>query len=296
MFNFIKKALGSLYEKFESAIGSIFNRNKISSEDLDELEKILLQADTGVKTTRSVLTKLRSEVTSGDVTGEQLKKTLYEQLSNILGENKYNYNSDIYLMVGINGTGKTTFSAKLANYFKKQGKKVLFVAGDTFRAAAVSQLENWSTKLGIDIVTGKENQDPASVIYAGCEKYKKENFDILIIDTAGRLQNKSNLMKELEKIYKTITKVLPDKKISTLLTIDTMLGQNSFDQAKIFNESAKLDGLVLTKIDGTGKGGIIFSIYQELNVPVAFISFGEQLDQMAIFDKKQYLQDLLNLK
>lgn len=295
MFNFIKNALGSLYQKFESAISTIFSRNNINQEDLNELEKILLSSDTGVKTTRAVLKKLRDAISSRTVTGEEVKHELHNQLATILDNKTYDYNSDIFLMVGINGTGKTTFSAKLANYFKNQDKKVLFAAGDTFRAAATNQLNNWANKLSIDIVIGKENQDPSSVIYAGCEKYKKENFDILIIDTAGRLQNKSNLMKELEKIYKTIKKVLPDKKISTLLTIDAMLGQNSFDQAKIFNESASLDGLVLTKIDGTGKGGIIFSIIQELNVPVAFISYGEQLEQMAIFNKQQYLKDLLNI-
>lgn len=295
MFNFIKKALGSLYNKFGSAIASIFNRTFIDQEALNELEKILLTADTGVETTKTVINKLSIQLKNKSLSGQDLKTELSNSLLDILESKQYKFDADIYLLVGINGTGKTTFTAKLGYYFQKKNKKVLLVAGDTFRAAATNQLDSWAQNLGIDIVIGQEKQDPSSVIFGGCEIYKLNDFDKLIIDTAGRLQNKTNLMRELEKIYKTIKKVLPNKKISTLLTIDAMLGQNSFDQAKMFNESSYLDGIVLTKIDGTGKGGIIFSIVQELNIPIAFISYGEKIDQMAAFDKKQYIKDLLNI-
>ena len=194
--------------------------------------------------------------------------------------------------MGINGSGKTTFAAKLASHLKGLNKKVLLVAADTFRAAATEQLQSWGDRLSVEVVTGKENQDPASVVYAGCEAYKQGNYDALIIDTAGRLQTKVNLMKELEKIRKILSKQLPDKKIATLLTVDAMLGQNSFDQAKLFKESTNVNGIVLTKMDGTGKGGIVFSITEQLKIPIAYISFGEQPDQLAHFDSEAYLKEL----
>ena len=199
----------------------------------------------------------------------------------------------VYVMVGINGSGKTTFAAKLANKFKQKGHKVLLVAADTFRAAATEQLEAWATKIGVDIVTGSAEQDPASVVFKGCEKCKQEGYDKIIIDTAGRLQTKVNLMKELEKIKKIIKRHFPDENINTLLTIDSMLGQNSLEQAKVFQESTDVNGIILTKMDGTAKGGIVFAISQELNIPIAYISFGEQLDQFKTFDAKEYVSELL---
>ena len=171
---------------------------------------------------------------------------------------------------------------------------MLLVAADNFRAAAPEQLKQWAERTHASIITGKEGQDPSSVVFAGCEQFKMQNFDTLIIDTAGRLQTKINLMKELEKIRKVIGRQLPNHSICTLLTIDSMLGQNSFEQATLFNESTQLDGIVLTKMDGTGKGGIVFAITQQLGIPVAYIAYGEQPEQLKVFNHQEYVQELLN--
>ena len=199
----------------------------------------------------------------------------------------------VFLFVGINGSGKTTSIGKLAHHYTQQGKKVLLVAADTFRAAAPEQLNQWALQVGADILIGKEGQDPASLVFQGCEKFKNEQYDILIIDTAGRLQTKINLMHELAKIKRSLSKQLPEESIATLLTIDSMLGQNSFEQAKLFKEATDVNGIILTKMDGTGKGGIVFAIAQELGIPVAFLTFGEQADQLKKFDAQEYVTELL---
>jgi fused signal recognition particle receptor len=196
--------------------------------------------------------------------------------------------------VGINGSGKTTFAAKLANAYVTQGKKTLLVAADTFRAAAVEQLTTWATRTNTPIVTGNPGQDPASVIFQGCQQFNLHHYDALIIDTAGRLHTKTNLMHELAKIKRIIAQQLPNEPVETLLTIDAMLGQNSFEQAKLFKECTHVNGIVLTKMDGTGKGGIVFSIAHELNIPITFISYGEQLTQFASFNPHTYVQELIN--
>ena len=309
MFGFIKNQLQKIYSTVTDKIKSIFSKKTIDDETLKELEKILITADTGVGTTNLILAQLRKEYEAGKIPdGESLKKHLQSILIEILdtsspvrGEEELrrsdvsnHTNKPIYLLVGINGSGKTTFAAKLAKKLLNEKKKVLLVAADTFRAAAVEQLKQWAQKLKVDMVIGKENQDPAAVVFAGCQKYKSENYDALIIDTSGRLQTKVNLMKELEKIKSVILKHFPENNIITLLTVDAMLGQNSFEQAKIFNESVKLNGIALTKMDGTGKGGIVFHIAQELKLPVAFISYGEKEDQLMEFDPKKYVEDLLN--
>lgn len=294
MFGFIKKALSNIYNQFTSKVRALFAKNTVDEETLSELEKILISADTGIHTTRSIIHNLRNDIAAGRITqGADLEKALARELEKLLMVHPFKPEASVYLLVGINGSGKTTFAAKLGAWLQSQGKKVLFVAGDTFRAAATEQLSTWGQRLSIPVVVGKENQDPSSVIFQGCEQFKEQGFDVLIIDTAGRLQTKANLMKELEKIRKTVTKQLGDTKIATLLTVDTMLGQNSFDQAKIFHESTHVDGIVLTKMDGTGKGGIVFSITQELKIPVAFISYGEQPEQLKPFDAHEYVQDLL---
>jgi len=293
MFGFIKDKLKKIYTHVTSKISNLFLK-KIDDETLKKLEEILLSADTGVKTTRKIINNLQEKYKQGEISeGQDLKVALEQQLYEILTAEKSELGNKVYLMVGINGSGKTTFAGKLANKFKKEGKKVLLVAADTFRAAATEQLEKWAETTGVDIITGKQDQDPASVVFAGCEKFKQENFDVLIIDTAGRLQTKTNLMKELEKIKKIINRHFPDEKVNTLLTIDSMLGQNSMEQAKIFNESTDVSGIVLTKMDGTAKGGIVFVITSELNIPVAYISFGEKIDQFRPFDAKDYVQDLV---
>lgn len=295
MFGFIKSALQKVYNQFTSKIAALFGNSTIDAQTLKELELILISADTGVKTTRTIIDNLKKQFNSGTLAkGTELKKALEQELLTVLQKNTFKTDCSVYMLVGINGSGKTTFASKLAYQFKQQNKKVLLVAADTFRAAAPEQLTRWAEKIGVSIALGKENQDPASVVFAGCEQFKKEGFDILIIDTAGRLQTKSNLMKELEKVRKVVGRQLPETSICTLLTVDAMLGQNSLEQAKLFNESTQLNGIVLTKMDGTGKGGIVFGISQELGIPVAYISYGEQVDQLKTFDAQGYVHDLIN--
>lgn len=296
MFSFIKNSLQKIYAGLTSKLASLFLQATIDEKTLHELEILLISADTGVKTTRHIIENLKKEYAGGKITqGEALKSFLGKELGSLLKKpEKSIYEAPIFLLVGINGSGKTTFCGKLTKIKKKQGKKVLLVAADTFRAAATEQLATWANRLEMDIVTGKENQDPASVVYAGCQRMEQGSFDTMIIDTAGRLQTKANLMKELEKIKRTISKLLPEKQITTLLTIDGMLGQNSFEQAKLFHESTQLDGIVLTKMDGTGKGGIVFAIAQELGIPIAFISFGEAIEQCKPFDADEYVNNLIN--
>jgi fused signal recognition particle receptor len=294
VFNFLKKTFQKIYTQVASPIRALFAR-PIDQETLKELETILLTADTGIRTTRFVLDAVTQAWQNGTLKdGQDLKSLLEETLNKMLATPTYQAQDTIYLMVGINGSGKTTAISKLANLYKKEGKRVLCVAADTFRAAATEQLASWAHKIGTDIIVGKESQDPSSVVYAGVQEFKKGAHDVLIIDTAGRLQTKIHLMKELEKIKRVISAQLPNRNIVTLLTIDAMLGQNSFEQAKLFHESTPIDGVILTKMDGTGKGGIVFAIIHELHIPIAYVSFGEQPDQFKLFDAQEYVHDLLN--
>lgn len=295
MFDFIKKNLQKIYSSITTNLAAIFSTKKISQESLQDLERILITADTGVDTTKKIIASLSAQYTAGAISeGKDLQKALELELVKILQQpDKDSTNSSIFLLIGINGSGKTTFAGKLAHSFITQGKTCLLAAADTFRAAAPEQLKMWATASKADIFIGNSNQDPAAIAYGACEQYKKNKTDILIIDTAGRLQTKENLMRELEKIKKVIAKQLPNTKIHTLLTVDAMLGQNSFDQAKIFHEAVHIDGLVLTKFDGTGKGGIIFSITQEFGIPVEYISYGEQIHDIKLFNAQEYVTNLV---
>lgn len=295
MFNFIKSKLQKIYSAVTSKLASFFSKATVDENTLKELEKLLIAADTGVHTTQSIIETLKKGVQNGTIAeGENLRTALEPILHDILNKaGNANLSTNVFLLVGINGSGKTTFAGKLAHLHAQQGKKVLFVAADTFRAAAPEQLMQWAKKTGAEIVLGKPNQDPASVVFEGCHTFKNGNFDTLIIDTAGRLQAKSHLMDELSKIRRVIGKQLPDTDIATLLTVDSMLGQNSFEQAKLFKESTNVNGIVLTKMDGTGKGGIVFAIADSLHIPIAYITFGEQLEHVKLFDKNAYINELL---
>ncbi len=295
MFGFVKNALSKIYQQVTSKLAGLFGRTAVDEATLKELEIILLSADTGVSTTRMVIENIKNKVNKGIIaTGTDLKQALKEELRTILKPvDPTIENKNVFLLVGINGSGKTTCAAKLAHRFIKQGKKVLLAAADTFRAAAVDQLTTWAAKIGATIVQGNPGQDPASVIYQACEQFKTGGYDVLIIDTAGRLQSKANLMKELEKCKKTVQKQLPNAKTVTLLTIDGMLGQNSFEQAKLFHESTQLDGIILTKMDGSGKGGIVFGVAHQLGIPTLYISFGEGLEDIALFEPEKYLEELV---
>lgn len=295
MFSFIKNTLKKIYSSVTSRIASLFGREKIDEELLKELEVILLSADTGVPTTKSIITQLKDKHQRGELSeGQSLKNELSKILLAILDKPTMPHiEKSVFVLVGINGSGKTTFASKLAHHFSSQGKKVLLVAADTFRAAATEQLNEWAIRTNVAIEQGTAGQDPASVVYKGCERYINEQFDVLIVDTAGRLHTKSNLMNELAKVKKVIDKKLPEKTIQTLLTIDGMLGQNSFEQAKLFKECTSVNGIVLTKMDGTGKGGIVFAIADQLEIPILYFTFGEQVDQLKEFDKNEYVQNLL---
>jgi len=314
MFNFIKKKLQKIYQAVTSKLGELLGKEQIDQNDLKQLEVILLEADVGVRTTRALMQELNSRFSFGQlVKGRDLKKALEFLLNDLLvgkrfGELKLEQdypeqnnseqdypeqNYPVILFVGVNGSGKTTAIGKLASRLKADGKKVLLAAADTFRAAATEQLAEWAKMVGVDIVTGREGQDPASVVFQAAEKFKNEGYDYLIVDTAGRLQTKVNLMNELAKIKRVIAKILGEDNITILLTVDSMLGQNSLEQAQIFNESANVDGIILTKMDGTGKGGIVFAIVQELKIPIEYITFGENVEAIKSFDAQEYVKELL---
>ncbi len=297
MFSFIKNTLKKIYTSVTSRLGTLFGTHQIDQATLKELEIILLGADTGVATTKKIIASLKEKHSQGEIAGgDELKKALHTQLEAILDKPAaYDPNKKVFILVGINGSGKTTFAAKLAHHHAKQGKKVLLVAADTFRAAARQQLQTWAERINVDMVVGDQNQDPASVIFQGCDRYKKEGYDILIIDTAGRLQTKTNLMNELSKIKRVISKQLDESQIDTLLTVDSMLGQNSLAQATLFKESTDVSGIVLTKMDGTGKGGIVFAIADQLTIPVAWITYGEAVENSKLFDKREYIDNLLSI-
>ncbi len=296
MFNFIRNTLSKIYTAITSPLAALFGRTSINEETLKELEILLLAADTGVTTTRSIIAQLRQTWKNGQITeGKGLKDALEPLLVNKLTiANTPLYTAPIDLLVGINGSGKTTCVGKLAAHYKSQGKKVLLVAADTFRAAAPEQLQTWAERTNSTLILGTPGQDPAAVVFSGCEEFKKGGYDKIIIDTAGRLHTKANLMNELAKIRRIISKQLPNAEVNTLLTIDSMLGQNSFEQATLFKESTNVNGIILTKMDGTGKGGIVFAIAQELQIPIAYITFGEQLAQIKTFNSMEYVHDLLN--
>lgn len=295
MFDFIKKNLQKIYTSITTSLLSIFAAKKISQESLQELERILITADTGITTTKKIIESLQKQYAQGLITeGKQLQQALEKELlATLHSARNSEHDARIFLLIGINGSGKTTFAGKLAHSFTSRGKTCLLAAADTFRAAAPEQLKSWATLSKAEIFIGTLNQDPAAIAFGACEKFKRDQADILIIDTAGRLQTKENLMREVTKIKKVIEKQLPGKTIHTLLTVDAMLGQNSFNQAQVFHEAVKIDGIVLTKIDGTGKGGIIFSISQQLGIPVEYISYGEKMNDMKQFDAQQYVTNLV---
>jgi len=296
MFGFIKDKIKKIYTSFTSGVASIFSRNKLDEQFLQELSVLLLSADTGVTTTNLIITKLREDIKNSTITNlEQVKIELEKLLISQLQMYQSHYTQPrVLMLVGVNGSGKTTFVAKFANHLKQQGKKVMVVAGDTFRAAATQQLASWANQVGVHVFIGRDNQDPASVIFDACKMFLEEKYDHIIIDTAGRLQSKVNLMRELEKIRKIIEKQLASEPISTWLTVDSMLGQNSFAQAEIFGQATQLNGIVLTKLDGTGKGGIVFSITEKLHLPIVYVTFGENLEDIKLFDAPEFVAGLLN--
>ena len=271
---------------------------KIEEGLLDDLEEELIMADTGFETTEEIMSNLKDRIKKEHVTEtEEVKNVLKDEIKSIFAENDTELHIEnkpaVILMVGVNGAGKTTSIGKIANKYRAQGKKILVVAGDTFRAAAVEQLEEWVKRAGVDILKGKENQDPASVIFEGCKKAKEENYDIVICDTAGRLQSKKYLMDELEKMKKVIDRELPDSSKETILVLDGSIGQNAISQVVNFNECTGLTGLIVTKLDGTAKGGIIIRIVKENKIPIKFIGVGEKIDDMEVFNGDDFVNAII---
>lgn len=277
------------------------NFRRVDEEFFEELEEMLILSDVGVNVATQLTEDLRYEAKLENAKrADGLKRVIIEKLVDIYEKDgvfneKINFQDDLTVMlfVGVNGVGKTTSIGKLAYKYKNEGKKVMLVAADTFRAGAVAQLVEWGRRVGVPVVTGPEKADPASVVFDGMEKAVAENVDILLIDTAGRLQNKDNLMAELEKIGRIIKRVVPDAPHETLLALDASTGQNALSQAKEFSKITPLTGLILTKIDGTAKGGVVLAIRQELDIPVKFIGFGEKIDDIGEFDSEDFMRGLL---
>jgi len=288
--NFVSKLIG-LTKKY----------NKITEDYFDELEEILIMADIGVNTVMDFMERLRKRVKHENIEDiDYLNEVIVDELFIIYVNdevivNKINYAKEgptVVLFVGVNGVGKTTTIAKLADKLKSEGKKVMLVAGDTFRAGATKQLEEWANRVKVSFTGAYEGADPASVIYDGITRAKEENFDVVLIDTAGRLQNKTNLMNELEKINRVIAKLIDNAPHETLLVIDATTGQNGIAQAKSFKEITNVTGIVLTKLDGTAKGGIVLAIKESVGIPVKYIGFGETKDDLQVFDIEKYIYGL----
>lgn len=282
-------------EAFKEKINNVFKSNTELDEIFDELEETLILSDIGAKTSVDIINSLRKRINKEkDTSKEYIIECLKQEMVDIIsGEEKEESSKKVILVVGVNGVGKTTSIAKLTKLYKDSGKRVLLVAGDTFRAGAIKQLEIWAEVASVECVSGKEGSDPSSVIFEGTKKYVNENYDILICDTAGRLHNKKNLMDELEKIKRTIEKNVSDVDIEVLMVIDATTGQNGLEQVKAFYDRTSIDGIILTKLDSTAKGGIIFSIINELKIPVKYIGVGEKIDDMKLFEAKEFVDGIL---
>ena len=267
---------------------------KVDEELFDELEELLICADVGVGATEEILDKLRDRVKSERLTeGEQVKAALREIMADMIGEGeplKLGTKPSVLLIIGVNGVGKTTSIGKIAAQLKADGKKVVVAAADTFRAAAIDQLAVWCDRAGVDLIKQSEGSDPAAVVYDAVSAAKGRNADVLIVDTAGRLHNKKNLMDELAKIDRVLSRELPGADRETLLVLDATTGQNAIMQAKEFKHAANITGLILTKLDGTAKGGCVFSIKGELDVPVKYIGVGEKIDDMQPFNAQDFVR------
>ncbi len=298
LFNKLKEGLTKTRDGLTDKINEALNLAITIDEDLyEELEEILITSDVGMDTTVDIIERLRNKIRKEKINDPQeVKPALKEVIKDILLEGAYEDNEEgkkVMLVIGVNGVGKTTSIGKLAAKNKESGKKVLLAAADTFRAAAIDQLEVWSSRAGVDIVKHQEGSDPAAVVFDAIEASKARNVDLLICDTAGRLHNKKNLMNELEKINRIIDRELEGFKKETLLVLDATTGQNAVIQAKQFMEACPIDGIILTKLDGTAKGGVVLSIKQSLNIPVRYIGVGEGIEDLQEFDAEGFAEALI---
>ena len=289
----LTKTKNALFGQIDELLKSFV---RVDEDLLEELEEILICADVGVNAAEEIIDELRDAIKDGRLKEkEQVISTLQEILARMIGEGeelKLTTTPSVILVIGVNGVGKTTSIGKISNQLRKQGKKVVVAAADTFRAAAIDQLAVWCERAKVDLIRQNEGSDPAAVVFDACHAAKNKNADVLIIDTAGRLHNKTNLMNELAKINRVIDRELPGAARENLLVLDATTGQNAIFQAKEFKNAAQLTGLILNKMDGTAKGGIVISIRQELNIPVKFIGVGEKLDDMQEFDQAEFVKAL----
>ncbi|NLN64289.1 MAG: signal recognition particle-docking protein FtsY [Clostridiaceae bacterium] len=294
--NGLKKTRDNITQRIDQMLVSM---GKIDEDLFEELEEILITSDVGVDTTMRIIEDLKASIKREKVTNAmEVKRLLKEEIANLMGSDKASLKLDtkpsVIVVIGVNGVGKTTSIGKICHVLKQQGKRVLMAAGDTFRAAAIDQLEIWAKRAGVDIIRHTEGADPSAVIYDAITSAKARNFDVIVCDTAGRLHTKKNLMEELKKIFRIIQRELPGADIETLLVLDATTGQNAVAQAKNFTKAAGVSGLVLTKLDGTAKGGIVVSIKSELNIPVKFIGVGEQIDDLQPFDPNDFVEALFS--
>jgi fused signal recognition particle receptor len=286
IFQALRRTRATVADAFDTVV-----QRKVSVESLEDLEDTLISADMGIDTVEAVLGVVEKN------RKEEFLSKVEDYLVSALPESKaiqQDKNSPIALLVvGVNGTGKTTSAAKLAHYYKSMGKKVLLVAADTYRAAAVEQLKTWANRLDVNIVCNTQSQQPSAILFDGLNAAKSQGTDIVIVDTAGRLHTYKNLMIELEKMYRVIESRFPEFEIHSLITLDASLGQNSLIQAREFSNTVQVDGAMLTKMDGTAKGGIVFPLFKELKIPVKFIGVGEDMDDLIVFNRNEYVQGLL---
>ena len=298
-FDKLKQGLTKTKESINDKINNVFsNFRKVDEELLEELEEALIMSDMGVETSTQIISNLREKIKKEKIEdGEQVKEALREEIERILekcdNSLKLETKPSVILVVGVNGVGKTTSIGKMSARLARDGKKVIVAAADTFRAAAVEQLEIWTQRAGAEVVKREEGVDPASVVFEAIRRTKESNADVLIIDTAGRLHNKKYLMDELNKIQKVVNKEMAEASKEVLLVIDATTGQNAISQVKAFKEQADITGIVLTKLDGTAKGGAVVGIVQENNIPVKFIGVGEQIDDMEIFNSKDFVKAII---
>ena len=298
-FEKLKNGMNKTKSSFDEKINNVFKSfRKVDEDFLEELEEILIMSDIGVDTSVKIINNLRTKIKKEKIQDEEdVKKALREEMQAILDGNDIslhlNTKPSVILVVGVNGVGKTTSIGKIANRLAKDGKKVVVAAADTFRAAAVEQLEIWANRSGADIVKREEGVDPASVVYDAMKITKEKQADVLIVDTAGRLHNKKYLMDELNKIQKVMNKEMPEADKEVLLVIDGATGQNAISQVKAFKQETDLTGLVITKLDGTAKGGVAIGIVAENNIPIKFIGVGEQIDDMEVFNSEDFVKAII---
>lgn len=300
-FNRLKSGLTKTRESLVKGIDSLFSGySEIDDDFYEELEEVLIMADLGINVTTEIIDSLKVKVKENKIKeAKECKKLLIETIKNQMSVSEAAYDFEnkksVVLMIGVNGVGKTTTVGKLAGHLKENGKKVMVAAADTFRAAAIEQLTEWAHRANVDIIAGQEGSDPAAVVYDAVNAAKARNVDVLICDTAGRLHNKKNLMEELKKISRIINNEYPDAYIETLIVLDGTTGQNAIVQARQFSEVADISGIVLTKLDGTAKGGIAIAIQSEMDIPVKYIGIGEKIDDLQKFNPEEFVNALFEV-